>query len=58
LHTEAISNAIDFTNFFSRSPHAVIRAYDLGASNFPPQKFAEHTAREITFSEYNFANSV
>jgi hypothetical protein len=58
LHTDAISNAIDFTNFFSRSPHAVIRVYDLGGSNFPPQRFAEHTVREITFLEYKFANSV
>jgi len=52
LHTDAISNGIDFTNFFSHSPHAVIRVYDLGGSNFPPQRFAEHTVREITFLEY------
>jgi hypothetical protein len=58
LHKDAISNAIDFTNFFSRSHHAVIRVYDLGGSNFPLQRFAGHTMREITFLEYNFANSV
>jgi hypothetical protein len=58
LHTDAISNAIDFTKFFSYSHHAVIRVYDLGGSSFPPQRSAGHTTREITFSEYNFANSV
>jgi len=29
-----------------------------GRSNLPPQRSAEHTVQEITFWEYNFANSV
>jgi hypothetical protein len=36
----------------------VIRVYDLGGLNFPPQRFAGHTMWEITFWEYNFANLV